>query len=333
MTKTYTAYTHPSLAFVKYWGKSYRGKNIPLTSSLAMAINRFTTTVSVHAHSSPEKERITCDDKPTPDAIYLKNYHPFFDYCRHRFRCPKRFWEVVIKNDYPLAAGLASSSAIYAGLALAINASCNDDGGQNSNRRAAPLGIRDLSAVARYGSASAARSLFGGTVCLPAHHTRAHCYAENGDWPELRLIVARCSTAQKPISSREAMNRSKTTSPLFRHWQRNSAHWYREARRACATHDLERLGWAMQQSYLTMFATMHTASPPIFYWNEQSVAVIKQSHLLRTQGVAIWETMDAGPQVKLLTTDAHLDAALRGLKTVLANDHLITSELGAPPSC
>lgn len=127
------------------------------------------------------------------------------------------------------------------------------------------------------------------------------------------------------------MKRSKETSPLFRQWQRKSTRWYREARRAFAAHDLAHLGWTMQQSYLTMFATMHTSRPPIFYWNEHSIAVLKQTHRLREQGVTVWETMDAGPQVKLLTTETNLAAALHGLRTVLPDDHLIVSELGAPP--
>lgn len=87
----------------------------------------------------------------------------------------------------------------------------------------------------------------------------------------------------------------------------------------------------MQQSYLTMFATMHTARPPIFYWNEQSVAVIKQCQRLRERGVEAWETMDAGPQVKILTTAAQAPEVMSALRNHLAADKCIVSEIGAPP--
>lgn len=312
-----TLHTHPSLALVKYWGKSARGHNRPLTPSLAMNINRLTTSICVWRCASADEERVMCDGEETPRALFRRNYRPFLAHCRARFRRPRDFWRVQIDNDYPLAAGLASSSAIYAGIALAINAAL---GGQEKQGA--------VSAIARYGSASAARAVFGGVACLPARAHRAYCYAPPHHWPELRLIVARCAAGQKPISSREAMRHSKSTSPLFAEWRRRAPRWYREARIAMRARDLERLGGAMQQSYLTMFATMHTACPPIFYWEPQSIAIIKEAQRLRKSGVAVWETMDAGPQVKLLTLAAEVPGVLRALHSHLPPNHCIVSELG-----
>ena len=326
MSQRYVFRAHPSLALIKYWGKSSLATNLPLTSSMAMAINRFTTTVGIELQSSAAEESVTCDGRPTPPDLFAKNYRPFLEYCRRRFKCPRRFWAVTIENNYPLAAGLASSSAIFAALTLAINTAC-----------AEPYGRGVLSAIARHGSASAARAVFGGVVCLPARRSRAHRYIDADYWPELRLIVVRCAQEQKPISSRAAMAHSKRTSALFGQWRRKSVDWYRDARRAMADRDLERLGQAMQQSYLTMFATMHTARPAIFYWNEHSIAVIKQCQRLRAEGIPLWETMDAGPQVKILTTERHVDQALRQLRAMdrpsaaeVADADSIPSAMGQP---
>jgi len=88
----------------------------------------------------------------------------------------------------------------------------------------------------------------------------------------------------------------------------------------------------MQQSYLTMFATMHTSIPPIFYWNAKSIEIIKMCQRLRQESIALWETMDAGPQVKILTTAAHVEEILRELKNEISPDALIVSQLGADPA-
>jgi diphosphomevalonate decarboxylase len=56
-----------------------------------------------------------------------------------------------------------------------------------------------------------------------------------------------------------------------------------------------------------MFGTMLSSSPPLLYWQPESVAIIRLCEELRQTNVPAWETMDAGPQVKILTLEEEVD--------------------------
>ena len=82
---------------------------------------------------------------------------------------------------------------------------------------------------------------------------------------------------------------------------------------ALKSRDIFALGEAVRHSYMSMFATMMGAAPPILYWKPQSVAVIRACALLREEGLQAWETMDAGPQVKILCLASEAEAIRAGI--------------------
>lgn len=77
----------------------------------------------------------------------------------------------------------------------------------------------ELSALARRGSGSACRSLFGGFVRW--FHQSSPCIARQvvpaDHWPELRCLVAVVSDRSKTVGSTEGMRRSVETSSLLKH--------------------------------------------------------------------------------------------------------------------
>ena len=54
-------------------------------------------------------------------------------------------------------------------------------------------------------------------------------------------------------------------------------------------------------------ATMSAAWPPILYWKPESVVTLQGVHRLRADGVEVYATMDAGPNVKLLFLEQNRD--------------------------
>jgi diphosphomevalonate decarboxylase len=223
-----------------------------------------------------------------------RRFAAFFDALRsHRAGV---YFTAESSNSFPTAAGLASSSSGFAALAGACAAA--------AGLELSPAG---LSALARIGSASAARSLFGGFVALHAGAERAEQLFDEHHWPDLRVVLVAVRSAPKSIPSREAMERSRTTSPYYESWVSTSRSLFDECRTAVERRDIEELGPVVRQSYLRMFGTMFSASPPVIYWHPDSLSMISLCEEMRRDGLQTWETMDAGPQVKIVCLQNDLD--------------------------
>lgn len=314
---TATAVVHPSLAVVKYWGKQDTGVNLPATSSLAISLRAFHTRTSVNGRTNgdPDEDEIVVNDQVQD----LARFRPVIDGVRSRAAQPG-IVRVTSTNNFPTAAGLASSSSGLAALTLAL------DG--YFGTRFTP---DELSAVARLGSGSAARAVFGGFTEWRAGAASASRLAEADNWPDLRILIAVVRTEKKSVSSREAMRNSRATSPYYENWVDSSATLFDEARSALLARDLERLGSCMRRSYLRMFSTMFTSDPPLIYWLPQSLAIIRCCDTLRSRGIGVWETMDAGPQVKMVLLEHDLPAAREALLQNVAGIELIESSVGGDP--
>ena len=114
--------------------------------------------------------------------------------------------------------------------------------------------------------------------------------------------MALVSDEKKAVSSREGMNRTQETSPLFSGWVESGPEDVIEAEQAVRERDLERLGTVMEHSTMNMVGTMFSAQPAVIYMKPATVAVLHAVSDLRSRGVGAWATMDAGPNVKVLTT-------------------------------
>lgn len=278
----------PSLALMKYWGKAETAGNYPATPSLAITLDNLRTETRVFSLSTGDLSNRPRDMVIVNDQIQDPvRYQSYFAGLREHLGTDRIFW-VESKNSFPTASGLASSSSGFAALTCAaFKASGLDVPGDT------------LSSVSRAGSASAARCLYGGFTLLDAGAAHARPLFGQEHWPELRVIVVRVKEGQKEISSRQAMESCKTSSPFYGAWVQDAAYLVPQAVRALELRDLEQLGSLMNRSYLRMFATMLGSEPPVLYWHPDSVGLIRLCAGLRGQGIQAWETMDAGPQVKI----------------------------------
>ena len=301
----------PSLALTKYWGKVDGGANIPATSSLAVTLRELSSTTRVER--SGGADTVLIDGVPQNESRFT----PVFEALRAETGSTERFL-VESSNNFPTAAGLASSSSGIAALVCAVNALLGSE-----------LPPWKLSRIARVGSGSAARAVFGGFTALPAGGTEAQPVHDADHWPELRVVVAVLQSGPKALSSREAMERVRRTSPYFGPWMETAEELFAEAREALSIRDLERLGHAMRLSYLRMFSTMFAADPPVLYWQSRSLAVIHACEDLRREGVPAYETMDAGPQIKVLTTEDHVERVRAALSAEA--EQVLVSGVGDGP--
>ena len=280
-----------NIALAKYWGKSDVRRNVPAVPSISMTLDQLVTETRVRFDPALDKDSVRLDGRraSTEEAARVV---AMLDRVRKEAGV-RHFARVSSHNHFPTAAGLASSASGFAALAAAASAAL---GVRRSDKR--------LSALARQSSASAARSIFGGFVELPAGargdgDLAARPLAPPTHW-SLRLVVAQTVPGPKKVGSTEGMERSRKTSPFYSTWLDRAPRWSRAIKRAIKDRDLDSLGHAMERSTLAFHCCAITSDPPIFYWAPETLTVLDTVRGLRDRGISAWATMDAGPHVKTL---------------------------------
>lgn len=312
-----TARAHANIALVKYWGKRDVALNLPAGGSLSMTLAGLTTTTTV-AFDGPE-DVLILDGQPS-GAGPLKKALAVVDILRERagIRSPVR---IESSNDFPTGAGLASSASGLAALTVATAAAAGLE-----------LPKATLSAIARIGSGSATRSLFGGfsewRVGERPDGADSHAVPLFGPehW-DLRVVVAVVSAAKKHVGSTEGMNHTRDTSPFHQPYLASVPHDLDVARAAIAQRDLATLGRVAERSCLRMHALMMAADPALIYLRPQSWEVIFAVQELQRGGVPCFFTADAGPNVKVFC----LPEAVETVRSALLELRAVTRLVGARP--
>lgn len=306
-----TAVAHPNIALIKYWGKRDERLVLPVTDSLSMTLDIFPTTTRVRLDPGAGHDEVTLNGVPATGEAQ-RRVVAFLELVREQAGLPQRA-VVETGNTVPTGAGLASSASGFAALAVAAGAAYGLD-----------LDATALSRLARRGSGSASRSLFGGFAIWHAGRDTGTAtdadlssYAEPVPAGELdpALVIAVVNAGPKAVSSREAMRRTVDTSPLYRPWAASSKEDLADMRGALRRGDLDAMGEIAERNALGMHATMLAARPAVRYLSPATLTVLDSVLQLRRDGVAAYATMDAGPNVKVLCHRADADrvaAAVRG---------------------
>ncbi len=280
-----------NIALAKYWGKADVRRNVPAVPSISMTLDQLVTETRVRFDRSLSSDLVRLDGRRATEAE-AERVTIMLNRVRREARLPVKA-HVSSHNHFPTAAGLASSASGFAALAGAASAAAG-----------IPFNARQLSALARASSASAARSIYGGFVELPAGghgdvDLAARQIAPPVHW-NLRLVVGLTEPGKKKVGSTEGMERSRKTSPYYQAWLDQAPRWSRTIKRAIKERELDTLGAAMERSTLAFHCCAITSDPPIFYWAPATLAALATVRALRERGVSVWATMDAGPHVKAL---------------------------------
>lgn len=289
---TATARACANIALVKYWGKRDAQLNLPATGSLSLTLEALATETSVDFDPGLAEDFLELDGV----VVEAKRISGFLDVVRRMAGIATKA-RVVSANNFPTASGLASSASGFAALAVAATRAAKLD-----------LDARALSRLARQGSGSAARSIFGGFARMHAGDTDDAAFAEPievaaGFVDKVRMVIAVVGGgAPKARTSRDAMEHTAATSPFYRGWLEVVPKDLARAEAALAKGDLEQLGEVAEANAFAMHASALAARPAIVYWQPATLALLAEVHGLRACGVPAWGTCDAGPHVKILTT-------------------------------
>ncbi|KAH7125125.1 GHMP kinase [Dendryphion nanum] len=296
-----------NIAVIKYWGKRDPTLNLPTNSSLSVTLSQSdlrTHTTASASPSYPSEKGDTLLLNGSPQDVTGARTQA----CFRELRALRATLEskdsslpklstfplrIVSENNFPTAAGLASSAAGFAALVRAI-----------ADLYELPASPTELSRIARQGSGSACRSLFGGYVgweqgsATDGSDSVAFEVAPASHWPTMRAVILVVSAAKKDVSSTSGMQTTVATSSLFSARANETVpRRMQEMQRAIKEKDFEAFGKVTMVDSNSFHATCLDTWPPIFYLNDVSRAAIKVVEAInkRAGKIVAAYTFDAGP--------------------------------------
>lgn len=284
-----TAVACANIAFIKYWGNRDQRLRLPVNSSISMNLDGLLARTQVTFDPS-----LCCDDVMTLNgqvqAAALRRVSEFLNHVRKMAEL-QLYARVTSENNFPMGAGIASSAAAFAALAVAA-----------SNAIGLSLSEAQLSRLARLGSGSACRSVPGGFVEWQTGRTEADSYAISIAPPEYWKLVD-CVTVLKSthklVGSTEG-HALAGTSPLQSARVADTPRRFEICRSAILHRDFAALAEIIEQDSNMMHAVMMTSQPPLIYWEAASLELMKSVISWRKTGLPAAYTLDAGPNVHIL---------------------------------
>lgn len=314
-TPKVTARAHTNIALVKYWGKEDEELIIPQNNSLSLTLDHFYTDTTVQFDPDLTADQFTLNGQAQETTKITK----FLDIIR-QMASSQLFARVESTNHVPTMAGLASSASAYAALALAGSKALGLD-----------LSSKALSRLARRGSGSACRSIYGGFVEWQKGDSDQTSYAvplvENLDW-DLKMIAIVVNYKQKKIASRAGMQTVVHTSPYYSAWVKRSKEDLSALKEAIKEKDFTQLGKIAEGNAMCMHALNLSATPHFNYFEAESLKAMQLVERLRGQGLECYYTMDAGPNVKVICQGKDLEAIMDLLSQEFSAEQLLVASAG-----
>ncbi len=285
---TSTALAHPNIAFIKYWGNRDNALRLPANGSISMNLDGLFTRTTVTFNSS-QRDSLLINDHPVTGKG-LDRVSSILDLVRGMANINERA-EVSSVNNFPAGAGIASSAAAFAALALASS-------------RAAGLTLSEgqLSRLARRGSGSASRSIPSGfvewmmgtgdddsvavSIASPEHWALADC-------------IAIVNASHKKTGSTEG-HAIAGTSPLQNARVADTPRRLDICRSAILQKDFEAFAHIIELDSDIMHSVMMTSNPPLMYWQAATVDIFHAVREWRNKGLPVGYTVDAGANVHVI---------------------------------
>jgi diphosphomevalonate decarboxylase len=295
--KTALAQAHSNIALIKYWGKRDEALKLPQNGSISLTLDALWTRTRVTYSESTGPDQLWLNGQLASEPMRLK-VQRLLDLLRHQAAgssgTPLGAAKIESENNFPTGAGLASSASGFAALALAATAAAGLE-------RSRP----ELSKLARQGSGSACRSLYGGFaewqrgVAADGADSYAIPLVEKPDW-DLCMAVLVLNDLPKALSSGDGMALTVKTSPLYPAWLASIDEDLAQMRQAIASRNFSALGELMEHNALKMHATALASRPAVIYWMPLTLELLARIRALRQSGLECYATIDAGPNLKVL---------------------------------
>lgn len=299
---SYTVVAPVNIAVIKYWGKRDEELIIPLNDSVSATLDTQVMCAKTTVYAGPDilEDEIWLNGKK--EMFSSKRLQNCLLEMKRRATEEKTVDETTLSwkiricsvNDFPTAAGLASSAAGYACLVSVLAKLYKI----NSN----------VSSIARMGSGSACRSVYGGFVQWHAgvdpqgKDSIATQIVDSSHWPEMRVLILVVGETKKKTSSTDGMRISATTSELLEHRIKYCVpKRTKDIIQAIKDKNFIQFGEITMKDSNQFHAICQDSYPPCVYLNDVSHAIIQLVHDYNSlcNELRVAYTFDAGPNACL----------------------------------
>lgn len=228
---------------------------------------------------------------------------------------------IVSVNNFPTAAGLASSASGYCNLVFTLAQAYKVEG--------------DLTTIARVGSGSACRSMFGGYVKWimgekdDGSDSIAVQVQPETHWDDIQVLVCVVSSKQKETSSTSGMKESAKTSNLLKERVKIVPERIKTMEKSIKEKDFETFANLTMLDSDSFHAVCKDTTPSIVYLNDVSNSIISLVNAFNktSKSTKLAYTFDAGPNACLFVLKKDLEEVLSLLAFHFPSEKLLPKQV------
>jgi len=280
----------PNIALIKYWGNIDHELLIPSNGSISITLSGLSTIANVEYRSDLLSDILTINGQIITGNP-LHRVTTFMDKVRRKIGVNYKA-NIATENNFPMGSGIASSASAFAALAVAATAAAN-----------VSYSKKELSRLARQGSGSASRSIYGGFVEWSQGEDDRTSFAEQlfpQDYWKISDCIVIVNPSPKPVSSLEG-HHIADTSPLQKARVADTNRRIVLCKDAINNRDFDAFAEITELDSNMMHAVMLTSRPSLIYWEPTTLRIMHTVRQMRMNGVPVCYTIDAGPNVHVLT--------------------------------
>jgi len=309
-----TAKAHPIQGLVKYHGMRDEERRMPYHDSISVCTAPSHTLTT--AEFDPDlDEDVYVVDGETVTGRGAERIAAVVDHVRelagfdHRVRFES-------ENSFPTNIGFGSSASGFAAAARALTAAADLD-----------MTRPEISAVARRGSASAARAVTGAFSHLRTGLNDHDCRSERietGLEDDLRVVAAEVPAYKET----EEAHREAADSHMFEARMAHIHGQIAKMRDALRAGEFDRTFELAEHDSLSLAATTMTGPSGWVYWQPRTLEVFNAVRELRADGVPVYFSVDTGASVYVNTTAEYVDRVEAAVADCGVDTHVW--EVGGP---
>ncbi len=307
-----TAIAPSNIAFIKYWGKADPVTRVPQNNSISMNLSDLYTRTTVEFDQSYTKDSVTFLDEGVVKKNEIDKILGALEQIRV-FAGSRLSARILTKNNFPKATGIASSASGFAALTVAALTALGKSTSDTN----------ELSRLARKFSGTACRSIPDGFVEWEKGHDDISSFGTQifpADWWDIRDVVAIVTEEMKAVGSTEG-HAIADTSSLYKARLSSVDAKILSIKEAMRRRDFSAFGRILEEDAFNMHGVAMTSTPPLVYWEPQTIAIIKTVFRLRSSGEAqAYVTIDAGPTVHVICQakdEEKIIGTLKGIPGIL----------------